>query len=111
MINSDFFPDYVDLWAFLYPADKGYTFDSVINKMIPKYERMRYDRMLLKIHKFESSGKLEMGINQTKEIKSINAWMPVGMKLIGATPCNNTPIIAFPSDHFGIELDLHWEKV
>ena len=38
---SDVIPSYQDVWQKLKPGDKGYTFDSQINKMLRKFEQAR----------------------------------------------------------------------
>ena len=38
---SDVIPSYQDVWQKLKPGEKGYTFDSQINKMLRKFEQAR----------------------------------------------------------------------
>lgn len=70
------FPDYDDI-------NCGYTFDSTINTMILRYERMRYDRILCR----------------SKRCHVMNA------ELVGNTK-KNTNFNFFPSDHFGLGILL-----
>jgi tyrosyl-DNA phosphodiesterase 2 len=77
----EFYPDYVDVWAALRPDERGLTFDSEVNRMIPNYEQMRYDRVLL---------------------KSANGnWRPKRIELIGTEPVPHHTNL-WPSDHFGL---------
>jgi len=85
-------PKYSDLWVSLCPSQKGYTYDSVVNKMIRQYERMRYDRMMLK--------RVEKGTSNAR------SWQPQTITLLGDQPCKSFPTggkIVFPSDHFGVK--------
>lgn len=99
------FPQFVDVWEALYPGEKGYTYDSLRNKMITKYERMRYDRILLKVVQENESNSKEEVNSSTK-----SRWMPSFIKLFGDQPINiASPKIVFPSDHFGMHLELLWQ--
>ena len=75
-------PSHQDIWPTLHPDEKGFTFDSVCNKVIHHHEQMRYDRIM-----FFSQA-------QTWKSKVIDL---VGTELIGEE--NGKPV--FPSDHFG----------
>jgi len=82
------FTEFRDGWSesgLKLPDEKGYTFDSVENRMIKQYERMRYDRILF---------------------KSINCtWDAFGINLIGTEPLDPSKVggaEVYPSDHFGV---------
>mmetsp|Transcript_21090 Transcript_21090/g.29467 ORF Transcript_21090/g.29467 Transcript_21090/m.29467 type:complete len:346 (+) Transcript_21090:79-1116(+) len=47
-VLSEVMPYFVDLWPRLHPGNKGYTFDSENNTLISRYERMRYDRIMVR---------------------------------------------------------------
>jgi len=91
-VLKNFFPEFLDIWSesgLVSPEEKGYTYDSVENNMIKQYERMRYDRMLLKS---------ENGI-----------WEPKGISLLGNRPLDARKVggsIVFPSDHFGLIMTI-----
>jgi len=84
------FPDFNDVWSdcgFSPPNDKGYTYDSTKNNRISGYERMRYDRILLKSA----------------------CWKPISISLLGDDPITATKVggaKVFPSDHFGLIMKL-----
>jgi len=85
-----FFPPragWIDVWSSLHPSEKGYTFDSMVNKMLSLFEQMRYDRVLFRsTHSVWVPEKITMiGTNQIRELKSQE---------------NGNPL--FPSDHFGL---------
>jgi len=72
-------------------TDKGYTYDSVKNRMIRGYERMRYDRILLKS----------------------TCWIPTAISLLGVDPVPPFKVggaIVYPSDHFGLITTLEFKK-
>jgi len=79
------FSEYLDVWSALHNDKKGYTFDSVSNKMLLNFEQMRYDRIFLKAH---------------------CSWQPSEIFLMGTENIKNhltkqgKPL--FPSDHFGL---------
>lgn len=81
------YPDYVDVWPTLRPEEKGYTFDSEVNRMIRQFEQMRYDRVLWK-----SAG---------------GQWRPKRIELFGTAPMKGH-IGVWPSDHFGLVTDLEF---
>ena len=76
-------PNFTDVWPMLYPEKKGYTFDSTSNRNIGKYERMRYDRVLLANARSETP-----------------ALVPLTMRLIGTDPVPG--LDRQPSDHYGL---------
>jgi len=88
----EFFGDYIDVWPTVNSHDDGKTFDTERNTMLrqPMPERMRYDRILLKSHR----------------------WRPAAMELIGTSAFMTdgivNPLDVFPSDHFGLYLELQW---
>lgn len=85
---------WVDLWPKLRPTEKGYTFDSVANTMLRRFEQMRYDRIM-----FRSVS---------------NHWTPTGIEMIGTQKIGDeqtkqgTPL--FPSDHFGLCAEITFNK-
>lgn len=72
-------PAFRDCWVEMHEDECGYTYDSVVNKMLGKYEQMRYDRVMIKS---------KNGFLQTKSIDIVGNE-PIGESL-------------FPSDHFGL---------
>jgi len=92
-ILKTLFSDFDDVWAdcgLVSPNEKGYTYDSIKNNRIPGYERMRYDRILLKSQH----------------------WRPVSISLLGDDPIIATKVggaKVFPSDHFGLIMKLATE--
>jgi exonuclease III len=86
----DLFPEYKDVWVdcgLIPSTDKGYTFDSQKNRMIKGYERMRYDRILLKS----------------------KYWKPTAISLLGDEPISGSKVggaVVYPSDHFGLIMTL-----
>jgi len=82
--------EYSDVWSesgLVPPTEKGYTYDSEKNKMIRGYERVRYDRILLRS----------------------KYWEPKAISLIGdqaVPPCKVGGAVVFPSDHFGLIMTL-----
>jgi len=88
------FPEYKDVWVdcgLNEESDKGYTFDSQKNRMIKGYERMRYDRILIK-SKF---------------------WKPTAISMLGEESIPGGKVggaIVYPSDHFGLIVTLDWIK-
>lgn len=88
--------DYDDAWVYLKndnPADKGYTFDSEVNKMCVEYgsgyEQMRYDRVMVK-SRSEGFG-----------------WEPCEIRLLGTQSIQEG---LWPSDHFGIVVTLVYKN-
>jgi endonuclease/exonuclease/phosphatase family metal-dependent hydrolase len=41
--------DYRDLWLDMKAEEKGFTFDSTVNKMLSQHETMRYDRIIYRV--------------------------------------------------------------
>lgn len=83
-------PTAIDTWFALNKNDKssGKTYDSTINKMLQKYERMRYDRVML----------------NSKDPLSQD-WIQTNAKLIGTEPIIPGADI-WPSDHFGVYVEF-----
>jgi len=81
---GEFYQGFKDVWPHLSEGEKGYTFDSILNKMLTNYEQMRYDRILLRS----------------------TYWKPHKIKLLGTKPVDETKPKIFPSDHFGLEMKL-----
>jgi len=82
-----------DLWPVLHDTEKGYTFDTEKNQMLWGFEQMRYDRIV-----FRSAEK---------------KWVAKRLDMLGTTPIEgilteegDRPL--FPSDHFGLEVELEW---
>lgn len=114
-------PTFVDTWSYLKPiSEKGFTYDSVLNSMITKRERMRYDRIL-----FNSKSAARDTTNY--ELDRSKSIVPLSIEMIGTNPiyetsdvdvdiskcitptkqihCSKTSngsIQLFPSDHFGL---------
>eukprot|EP00002_Diphylleia_rotans_P019790 TRINITY_DN3821_c0_g1_i1.p1 TRINITY_DN3821_c0_g1~~TRINITY_DN3821_c0_g1_i1.p1 ORF type:complete len:294 (+),score=60.33 TRINITY_DN3821_c0_g1_i1:72-953(+) len=78
------YKDYIDLWPALHPGDKGFTFDSHVNKMIHQEEQMRYDRMVLRS----------------------STWKPVKMEILGSQQLPEIQRPTWISDHFGLYVEL-----
>jgi len=83
-------PEAIDTWEYLNEENKssGKTYDSDINAMIGKYERMRYDRVMLH--------------SQPKD-NARSTWVPVRATLIGTEPISKG---VWPSDHFGVYVEF-----
>jgi len=87
---KSYFPEFKDVWVdsgLTDPKEKGFTFDSLKNRMIKGYERMRYDRILLKS----------------------KYWLPTAISLLGEDPIQVTKVggaVVYPSDHFGLIMTL-----
>ena len=87
---KDIVPKYVDLWSESSQQtdnkdNKGYTFDSEVNKMLTHYEQMRYDRIMMKSH----------------------SWKCQKIELIGNVAIKES---LFPSDHFGLLAEISYTK-
>lgn len=81
-------PDHKDIWAEL-KTEKGYTFDSDVNRMIGKHETMRYDRIMIKS----------------------KTWIPETIDIIGNKSfVHEEERIIFPSDHFGLLTTINFNK-
>lgn len=83
-VHDEHVSQFVDVWPQLHPNDEGKTFDSTVNKMLRRYERMRYDRVIVRSRN--------------------NECIPKSIELVG-TQCikvNNDGVPVFPSDHFGL---------
>lgn len=84
-------PEAIDAWLYLHEESKGSgkTYDTDINKMLgSKYERMRYDRVMLQSQPTETAR---------------STWVPVNAKLIGTEPISKG---VWPSDHFGVFVEF-----
>ncbi len=88
---------YDDVWVYLKndtPDDRGYTFDSEKNTMLlthgSGYEKMRYDRVLVKSLNAEGVG-----------------WEANEIRLIGTQEIQPE---VFPSDHFGLVVSLAYKN-
>jgi endonuclease/exonuclease/phosphatase family metal-dependent hydrolase len=78
---------WVDTWAQLRPNEPGYTIDSKINRMRwlvkRKQDHRRIDRVFYRCQH----------------------WRPTSIELLGTTPLPQDQL-TFPSDHFGLCVDL-----
>jgi len=79
------FNDYIDIWPHLHNNDPGYTYNSEVNKMLMKYEEMRYDRIAIKSE----------------------TWEPISIDLVGNSSVKEFQVdgesyFVYPSDHFGL---------
>lgn len=89
-VLSKVLPEYVDVWPLLHAEEKdrqGYTFDSEVNKMISRPERMRYDRVLIR------------GVGTCRGVS------PSDISLVGVDAIimpAKLPTAVWPSDHFGL---------
>lgn len=87
-LENDIFQDdpqvsqFNDVWSCLRPEEEGKTFDTTVNTMLRHYERMRYDRVIIKS----------------------NEWKPASIELVGNKQIGITTDgrFIFPSDHFGL---------
>jgi hypothetical protein len=87
---------WADVWPHLRPDEKGYTFDSQVNKMLLDIEQMRYDRVLFR--------------------SNTGTWRPTKIEMLGnqrigteATEISSQ-IPLFPSDHFGLVTEFEWQN-
>jgi len=86
----EYFADYHDVWPYLRPNEKGYTFDSTINNMILTFEQMRYDRILFR--------------------STQNQWETTSIQLIGNERIDVLPQSVYMSDHFGLLVILRYNS-
>ena len=90
-------PGFVDVWPALRPAEPGYTFDSAANEMLPRYEQMRYDRLMARLP------------------SAARGWRPAAVELVGAAPCPAGPAPAGDRRALlrlrGLPLDVGYEDV
>eukprot|EP01120_Amphizonella_sp_Union-15-10_P013052 TRINITY_DN5994_c0_g1_i1.p1 TRINITY_DN5994_c0_g1~~TRINITY_DN5994_c0_g1_i1.p1 ORF type:complete len:315 (-),score=37.21 TRINITY_DN5994_c0_g1_i1:39-983(-) len=96
IVLEKYVPDFVDVWSSLHPNEKGFTYDSSVNKMLqnPAHDKTRIDRVILKSNPCSSSSR---------------RWKPTSIKLIGTSSFmfdsrKDRPV--FPSDHFGLLTEL-----
>jgi len=88
-------PTTIDTWLYIHKdKSSGKTYDSDINKTIHKYERMRYDRVMLQ---------------STSNNKHPGFWVPTQARLIGTEPVEPGADV-WPSDHFGVFVELEFSK-
>lgn len=115
-------PEYTDAWPALHPDDKGYTFDSAVNPVIHKYERMRYDRVLHRLddrqvvaHSIALEGVVsaaeQRGLypEQTADATPVDPYstpkkkIPIIVRASKGGELSNEDLAeVFPSDHFGL---------
>ena len=90
-------PGFIDVWPALRPAEPGYTFDSAANEMLPRYEQMRYDRLMARLP------------------GAARGWRPAAVELVGAAPCPAGPAPAGDRRVLlrlrGLPLDVGYEDV
>jgi len=63
-VLSEMIPSFVDLWPRLHPGTKGYTFDSENNTLISRYERMRYDRIMVRSKSMKARSMVRYGTRE-----------------------------------------------
>jgi len=89
-------PDHIDLWLALRGAEHGFTFDTATNEMISqegRYERMRYDRVLV-------SRQMEVHLRPAAiEIVGVDP-LPAERGVASSAQSAATPV--YVSDHFGL---------
>jgi tyrosyl-DNA phosphodiesterase 2 len=82
--NARIAAPYCDVWPALRPHDDGFTEDTSINlmrfDMKNKHRQVRFDRVLIKSHR----------------------WAAAGIELVGTQPISEQEPRVFPSDHFGV---------
>lgn len=84
-VLAEVLPDYVDVWPFLRPGKRGYTFDGARNANVRnRRERMRYDRVMA--------------------ASADGAWRPQAIGLLGLDPIDR--VGTRPSDHYGLVADF-----
>lgn len=92
--NASIHPTYTDIWNLLHPNERGYTEDTTINLMRQSLNReekqVRFDRVLLRTQQ--------------------DYWHPKSIECIGMNPISPKYPEVFPSDHFGLLVDLMWNK-
>ena len=87
--NAQLDPSYVDVWPHLRPQEPGWTEDTDVNRMRKELHRrekqVRFDRLLLRS----------------------TSWLPSSIELLGTEPISPEQPNLFPSDHFGLCVELH----
>lgn len=89
---------YVDVWPFLNPREKGYTFNSDINCNILQSEVMRYDRILFRQESTRSCVLEPRSIRIIGDHPIVDEASECRDRF--STPPRSKPV--FPSDHFGL---------
>jgi hypothetical protein len=111
-------PSYADVWPFLQHArkgnsrndlmkdgreerDVGYTFDSEVNKMFSKRERMRYDRVLARSGQQGRGGGGVGVVASDISLVGVQALPTTGEGLLLSRSQSQQQQV-WPSDHFGL---------
>lgn len=110
-------PSYEDLWQKLKPEQHGFTFDSMVNKMIHSYEQARYDRIMTSLDKtslkptsMDIIGNRKLDMVTAMEIEQEENPSPIIFDSFSTPPRKSACVgteseneeIVFPSDHFGL---------
>lgn len=102
---SRIIPRYTDLWSTLRPSEHGYTFDSVTNSVIGKFEQSRYDRVMASIDSISIHPRsIELiGTVPIRKSSSTAASVSSSADVMSTPPRRDAeePDL-FASDHFGL---------